>query len=158
MKWTTSQVIAALAVISPVATAWITSHTKLTSSKISVKQARIKQQNDRLNKIEKDFQDFVEITYTELSDTSQSSFSSAQKQVEARVLINANDDLYKAIDEMHKSMTQLQFSTERMTRFRKVVSAFNKQHQQVPTIWSRMLSKIKSLSSHIKGRLSNHKQ
>lgn len=69
MKWTTSQVIAALAVLSPILSSWITNRLKLLNTRLSIKQAKAKRKERSLDELEKTFREYVKVTYIEINST-----------------------------------------------------------------------------------------
>lgn len=159
MKWTTSQVIAALAVLSPILSSWITNRLKLLNTRLSIKQAKAKRKERSLDELEKTFREYVKITYIEIN-TTKGSFSEEHEKIESRLLIYADDELYQALINLHKFIRS-NFSPDwRVKELRKIILIFNKQfkleQQKLPSL-SKKLYKAKSLIYQRFSKLKHHK-
>lgn len=126
MKWSTSQVIAALAVLSPILTSWITNRLKLSNARLNFKQARIRREENRLDNLEETFREYVRITYAEINST-KLKFSERHDEIESRLIIYANDELYDSIIELHKFIMRNHSPEWRVKELRKIILIFNKQ-------------------------------
>lgn len=141
MKWTTSQVIAALAVLSPILTSWITNRFKLSNTRLNFKQAKVRREERRIDDLEKSFEDYVKSTYLEINST-RIKFSENHNEIEAKLLIYANDELYKAITDFHWFIANNQSSKCRNKELRKIIVLFNKQLNSEQTKRPLLLRKL----------------